>query len=250
MTQPSARHSASRPRHIIAASFASAFAASIPVLAGYLFLGAGYGILMSNIGYGPGWTALTSILVFGGTIQYVATSLLAAGFAPLYALVISLVVNARHLFYGISMLDRYAGAGWKKFFLIFWLTDETFSLVCNDDEHPGTDKNWRRFFISGLNYCYWIAGGLIGNTAGHLLDFNFQGIEFVMTALFTVIVVNQWRSAKNHLPALIGGGASLVCLLAFGPDLFIIPAMIAIAGLLMLFRSRIEPDQPAPGGCE
>lgn len=233
-------------KHQVFAAFKAAFPASIPVLAGYLFLGAAYGVLMGNLGYGPGWTAAMSVLVFGGTIQFVATGLLAAGYAPLNAFIVSLMLNARHLFYGFSMLGRYAGAGWKKPLLIFWLTDETFSLVCSDDIPPGIDRGWYRLFISGLDYLYWIAGGVIGNVAGHIFAFNTQGIEFVMTALFTVIVINQWRSAVTHTPALVGLGATLVCLVAFGQDHFLIPAMVLIVASLLFCRNRLENKvQPA-----
>lgn len=231
-------------RETVARSLAAAFKASLPVLAGYLFLGAAYGVLMRNIGYGPGWTALTSVLVYGGSIQFVGTGLLAAGFQPLYAFLISLMVNARHLFYGVAMLERYAGTGWKKLPLVFWLTDETFSLVCSDPTPNGTDPAWFRLFVSLLDYLYWIAGGLLGNAAGALLGFDSRGIEFVMTALFTVIVVNQWRHSENHYPAVVGLAASAACLLVFGPHYFIIPAMAAIAILLLAFRSRIEAEAP------
>ncbi len=238
-------------KHHIAPAFRAAFPVSLPVLAGYIFLGAGYGVLMRNIGYGPFWTGVLSAMILGGTIQYVATTLLVLDFAPVNALAVSLILNARHLFYGFSMLERYAGAGWKKPFLVFWLTDETFSLVCTDDTPPGIDKTWFRFFVSGLNYCYWIAGGLIGNIASGLLAFDSRGIEFVMTALFTVIVVNQWRSAKTHYPALIGLVLPVVCLACIGPDNFLIPAMIAIVVVLMLARPKLQPlvRPEDKGGC-
>ena len=224
----------------VAAAFRAAVSTSIPVLTGYLFLGSAYGILMQKLGYGPGWTALMSLLVFGGSIQFIATGLLAAGFQPLYALFVSAMVNARHLFYGFSMLERYSGAGWKKPFLVFWMTDETFSLLCSDDIPDGADANWFRFFVSGLDHLYWIAGGVIGNVAGSLASFDAKGIDFVMTALFTVIVVNQWKTAKTHLPALIGFAASVVSLLLFGSEYFIIPAMLLIVAALMAGRGRME----------
>lgn len=226
--------------HKIAAAFKAALPVTIPVLAGYLFLGAGYGVLMSKLGYGPVWTAVLSVMIFGGTIQYIATTLLAAEFQPLNALVISFMVNARHLFYGFSMLERFSGTGWKKPLLIFWLTDETFSLICSDDTPPEVDKDWFRLFVSGLDYLYWIAGGVIGNLAGNMLSFNAKGIEFVMTSLFTVIVVNQWREARTRSPAVIGFAASILCLIVFGPENFLIPAMILIVLVLMAVRGRLE----------
>lgn len=228
-------------KHLLWTALRAAFPVSIPVLAGYLFLGAAYGVLMNNIGYGPFWTGLLSVMVFGGTIQFVATTLLALDFAPLNAFIVSLMINARHLFYGFSMLERYSGTGWKKPILIFCMTDETFSLVCNDNTPPGVDKDWFRLFVSVLDYLYWIAGGILGNVASGLFAFDSRGIEFVMTSLFTVIVVNQWREAKTHYPAIAGLVLSLVCLPLFGPDNFLIPAMLLIVAALMLARPKLEP---------
>ena len=227
-------------KHHIYAAFRAAFPVSLPVLAGYIFLGMGYGVLMSKIGYGPVWTALLSIMIYGGTIQYVATSLLAASYNPLNAFVISLMINARHLFYGVSLLERYSGTGWKKPFLAFLLTDETFSLVCSDTVPPGIDSGWFRFFISLLDYSYWIAGGLLGNMAGNVFTFNAKGIEFVMTALFTVVVLGQWRGAKTHVPAVIGILGTVPCLLLFGPGHFLIPSMVLIVAALLYFRPMVE----------
>ncbi len=229
------------PKNTILPALKAAFPVSLPVFAGYTFLGIGYGILMSRLGYGPVWTGLLSIMILGGTIQYIATALLAQPFAPLNAFVISFMVNARHIFYGISMLERYSGMGWKKPFVIFWLTDETFSLLCNDAPPAGVDAKWFRFFVSMLNYCYWICGGVLGNTAGHLFSFDSKGVEFVMTALFTVIVVGQWREARTKTPAIIGAAATLGCLLLLGPENFLIPAMAIIICALLFFRERLEP---------
>lgn len=237
-------------QNTITAAFKAAFPVSLPVLAGYTFLGAGYGILMSRLGYGPVWTGLLSVMVLGGTIQYIATALLAQPFAPLNALVISFMVNARHIFYGISMLERYSGMGWRKPFAIFWLTDETFSLLCNDNVPPGVDAKWFRFFVSMLNYCYWITGGLLGNTAGHLFAFDSKGVEFVMTALFAVIVINQWQAARTKAPALIGAGVTVLCLAAIGAENFLIPTMGVIVCVLLACRARLEPlVRPAGQPC-
>lgn len=213
---------------------------SIPVLAGYLFLGGAYGVLMSRIGYGPVWTGLVSLMVLGGTIQFIATSLFALPFHPVNAFVVSLMVNARHLFYGFAMLEKYAGAGWKKPFLVFWMTDETFALLCSGKTPPGVDKNWFRFLVSGLNHFYWIAGGVIGNLAGSHFNFDAKGIDFVMTSLFTVIIIGQWQEAKTHAPAVVGLLGALVCLPLFGPERFLIPAMILIIAILMACRTRLE----------
>ncbi|MCC8191287.1 MAG: AzlC family ABC transporter permease [Planctomycetes bacterium] len=225
----------------IAAAFRAALPLTLPVLTGYLFLGSAYGVLMHRLGYGVGWTAAMSVVVYGGTIQFLATGLLAAGFQPANAFLISTLVNARHLFYGFPMLTRFHGTGWKKPFLIFWLTDETFSLLCSGESPAGVDRSWFLFAVSGLNQLYWIAGGVLGNLAGATFAFDARGLDFVMTALFTVIVMNQWRTARCHSPALIGFGLSVVCLAAFGPAYFIIPAMVLIAGVLLLARRRLEP---------
>lgn len=226
----------------IAAAFRAAFPVTVPVMMGYIFLGSGYGVLMNELGYGPAWTVAMSVLVFGGTIQYVATTLLVAGFDPLYALSISAIINARHLFYGFSMLSAYSGMGWKKPFLVFWLTDETFSLLCSGEIPDGVDAGWYRFFVSALDYLYWLTGSLVGALARTFLDFNAKGIEFVMTALFTVIVVNQWRTARTHAPAVIGLAASALCLVCFGPRYFIVPAMLLIVAALMSSRNRLEDE--------
>ena len=228
----------------------AAFPVSIPVLAGYLFLGAGYGVLMNRIGYGPVWTAVLSVFILGGTIQYVATGLLTLGFLPMNAFIVSVLLNARHLFYGFSMLERYSGTGWKKPFLVFWLTDETFSLLCSDNVPKGVDADWFRFFVSGLNYSYWIAGGLLGNAAGSLLSFNYKGIEFVMTSLFTVIVVGQWRRARSRYPAVAGFVLSVLSVLLFGPDRFLIPAMALIIVALMAARGRLDSKLRGDGAEE
>ncbi len=237
-------------RSILFPALKAAFPVSLPVFAGYIFLGVGYGILMSRIGYGPVWTALLSLMILGGTIQYIATSLLTLPFAPLHAFVISLMVNARHIFYGVSMLERYAGMGWKKPFVIFWLTDETFSLLCSGDAPAGVDAKWFRFFVSGLNYCYWAAGGVLGNTAGHLFAFDTKGVEFVMTALFTVIVIGQWRAARTKTPALIGAGGTLLCLVLLGAEDFLIPSMGLIVCALLACRARLEPLVRSAGSAE
>lgn len=232
----------------IAAAFRAAFPVSLPVLAGYLFLGGAYGVLMSRIGYGPLWTAALSLMVLGGTIQFIATSLLAAPFQPLHAFIISAMVNARHLFYGFSMLEHYAGSGWKKPFLIFWLTDETFALVCSGETPEGVDKNWFRFFVSGLDYLYWVIGGVVGNLAGSNFNFDAKGIDFVMTSLFTVIIMGQWRGARTRWPAMIGLLGAGACLPVFGPEHFLIPAMGVIIVVLMVCRGRLEGEVVGEGG--
>lgn len=214
----------------------AAFPHTIPVLTGYMFLGIAFGLLLNSKGYGPGWAVLMSILAFAGSAQYLAISFLSSAFNPLYAFLMTLIVNARHLFYGISMLNKYKNTGKKKPYLIFGLTDETFSIVCSAKAPKGVDQTYFMFFVTLLDHIYWVSGSLIGSLLGSVISLNTKGLDFVLTALFTVIFVDQWKAQKNHLPALIGVFCSLACLLIFGPDSFIIPSMAAILIALTLTR--------------
>ena len=220
----------------------AAFPVTIPVMTGYIFLGMGYGILMDSIGYGLGWTLLMSLLIFAGSIQYVAIALLTSAFNPLYTLLLTLMVNARHLFYGISMLERFKGTGWLKPYLVFGLTDETFSLLSAVEPPEGVERKWFQFCITLLDHVYWVAGSALGNIIGSMISFNTKGLDFVLTALFVVIFIDQWKGRKNHVPALVGLGSALLCLLLFGQDHFMIPAMILILLLLTVFRKRMEEE--------
>jgi 4-azaleucine resistance transporter AzlC len=217
-------------------SLKAAFPHTIPVLTGYMFLGIAFGLLLNSKGYGPGWAVLMSILAFAGSAQYLAISFLSSAFNPLYAFLMTLIVNARHLFYGISMLNKYKNTGKKKPYLIFGLTDETFSIVCSAKAPKGVDQTYFMFFVTLLDHIYWVSGSLIGSLLGSVISLNTKGLDFVLTALFTVIFVDQWKAQKNHLPALIGVFCSLACLLIFGPDSFIIPSMAAILIALTLTR--------------
>lgn len=214
----------------------AAFPHTIPVLTGYMFLGIAFGLLLNSKGYGPGWAVLMSILAFAGSAQYLAINFLSSAFNPLYAFLMTLIVNARHLFYGISMLNKYKNTGKKKPYLIFGLTDETFSIVCSAKAPKGVDQTYFMFFVTLLDHIYWVSGSLIGSLLGSVISLNTKGLDFVLTALFTVIFVDQWKAQKNHLPALIGVFCSLACLLIFGPDSFIIPSMAAILIALTLTR--------------
>lgn len=219
-----------------------AFPYTLPVLTGYLFLGIAFGILLSSKGYHFGWAILMSTFVYAGSMQFVAVNLLTSAFDPLNALLITLVVNARHIFYGISLLKTYRGQGAIKPYLIFGLTDETYSLICSTKPPEGIDKRYFMLFITLLNHSYWIIASAIGAILGSLFTFNTEGIDFVMTALFIVIFIDQWKAQKNHVPALIGIGSSAVCLLLFGPDKFIIPSMICILLSLTVFKKNIERE--------
>lgn len=222
-----------------------ALKSSLPVMAGYLVLGMGFGVLLETKGYGIGWAFAMSVFIYAGSMQYVAIDLLSGGASFLSAALMTLMVNARHLFYGISMLDRYKETGAKKPYLIFALTDETYSLVCSGDVPKGVDQKQYFFWVSLFDQCYWVIGSVVGSLIGSLINFNTAGIEFSMTALFVVVFVEQWKSASSHLSALIGVITSVICLLIFGPDSFLIPAMIAITAVLTLCRKAL--DKPEAG---
>jgi len=218
----------------------SAFPYTIPVLTGYLVLGTAFGILMNSKGYSSIWVVLVSLFVYAGSMQFVAISLIAAGFHPLYTCLMTLMVNARHLFYGISMLSKFKGMEKKKPYLMFGLTDETFSILCSAQAPEGVDRGWFMLFITLLNHIYWVTGSLIGSIVGGLITFNTKGIDFVLTALFVVIFIDQWKSVKNHLPVLIGVGSSILCRLLFGAGNFIIPSMLLIVLLVTILQKKIQ----------
>lgn len=222
------------------------FRDTIPVLTGYVFLGFGFGILMHQNGFGFLWAAAMSLFIYAGSMQYVGVTLLSGGVGLLTAALTTLLVNARHLFYGISMIDAYKGAGKKKPYLIFALTDETYSLVSQAQPPDGMSRLRYCFLVSLFDQCYWVTGTILGSLAGSLLPIDFTGIEFVLTALFVTIFVEQWLSTKNHRPAVIGVASTVLCLLIFGKDIFLIPSMAAIA--LILTISRKSGKEEAENG--
>lgn len=212
---------------------------TIPVLTGYLVLGFGFGIIMKSNGFGIALTAAMSLLIYAGSMQYAAIGLMTGGASLLTVGLTTLMVNARHLFYGISMLEKYRGVGKRKPYLIFGLTDETYSLVCTDP--VGIAPEGRRDYyllVTLLNHLYWVGGSVLGAVAGTVLQFNSEGIDFALTALFLVVFLEQWLTAEKHGPALIGVGASVVSLLLFGADSFLIPAMIGIGVMLGLYKEE------------
>ena len=214
----------------------TAFLDTVPVMTGYVFLGFGFGILMVQSGYGPLWALAMSLFIYAGSMQYVAVSLLTGAAGLLTTALTTFVVNARHLFYGISMVDAYKGAGKKKPYLIFALTDETYSLVSKNQVPEGIDRHGYCFLVSLFDQIYWVAGTALGALAGALLPINYEGIDFVLTALFVTIFVEQWLSVKDHKPAIIGIAATTLCLFLFGRDVFLIPSMIIIALLLTISK--------------
>lgn len=225
------------------AALKAAFPHTIPVLTGFTFLGIAYGILMNSKGYGIGWTALMSIIVFAGSGQFVAVTFLTSVFDPVYALAMTLMVNARHLFYGISMLGKYKDIGKIKPYLIFGMVDETFSIVCSTEPPAGVNRSLFYFYITLLDHIYWITGSIIGAVLGSVITFNTKGIDFVLTALFVVIFTEQWKTQKGRKPAVIGVLCSVVCLVIFGQDKFIIPSMIAIMAILTIFKQGISGER-------
>ena len=222
------------------ATIRRALVSTLPVFAGYIGLGFGFGVILRTRGY-PVWLApLMACTMYAGSMQYVAVDLLFGGVSLLTAAVTTLMVNARHLFYGVSMIDKYKGAGWRKPYLMFALTDETYSLLCSDTTTDPSRYNYY-FFVSLFDQCYWIMGCTLGAAVGGVLPFPTKGIDFVLTALFVTIVVDQWRANRDHLPVLIGAAAAALSLLLFGSDNMLIPAMLFIAVVLTLMRKREVP---------
>ena len=216
-----------------------AFLKSLPVMAGYVVLGIGFGILLRNAGYGVLWSAAMAILIYAGSMQYVGISLLAGGAGILTTVLTTVMVNARHLFYSISMVDRYKNAGKYKPYMIFALTDETYSLLCDGETPDREHADLYRFLVSLFNQLYWITGCLLGSLLGAVLPFSSAGIEFSMTALFIASFTEQWFRTKDHIPALTGLLATLLCLVVLGPENFLIPAMLLITLILTLLRGRL-----------
>lgn len=216
----------------------TAFFDTIPVMTGYLFLGIGFGIIMQQNGFGLGWAAVMSLFIYAGSMQYVGVGLLTGGSGLVTAALATLLVNARHLFYGISMINAYKGTGKKKPYLIFALTDETYSLVSREQLPQGVERNAYFFLVSLFDQCYWVAGTALGSLAGSLIPMNFEGIDFALTALFVTIFVEQWLSSKDHFPAIVGVVSAAACLLLFGPDTFLIPTMILITAIFVLIHRQ------------
>ncbi len=221
----------------------AAFPHTIPVFTGYIFIGIAYGILMSSKGYGAIWSMLMSLIVYAGSAQYMAITFLTSAFNPIYALLMTLMLNARHLFYGISLLDKFKNAGKLKPYLIYGLSDETFSVVCSAEPPEGVDPNWFMFSITFLHRMYWAFGSGLGGIIGSMITFNTKGLDFVLTALFVVIFISQWKSQKNHKPAIIGVLSSIVCLMIFKDKNFIIPSMIVILIMLKIMQKGYEQTE-------
>ena len=226
-------------------AFRAAFPYTLPICVGFLLLGMSYGFLMGSYGFSFVYPMLMSLFIFAGSMEFVtANLLLMPTFQPLHAFLLTLMVNARHLFYGLSLLEKFRGLGWKKPYLIFGLCDETFSIHCAVTPPEDVDPGWFMFFTTVLNQSYWVAGATLGGLLGQVIHFNTQGIEFVMTALFVVMFLSQWEQNKDHRPALVGVGCTLLCLLVLGSDHFLLPAMALIILCFLFLRKKFPQEVP------
>ena len=222
----------------------------MPVFAGYLVLGMGYGIYVQSLGLPVWMPMLMGTVVYGGSLEFVLASLLLGAFAPLSAFLMALMIQARHLFYGLAMLERYKGYGLRSVYMIYAMSDETFSITCSAAPPEGVDRGWFMFFITLLDQLYWVASAGLGAVVGSVLPFSTEGVDFVMTAMFVVIFLNQWEKEKQHVSALIGLLVPLVCLVLFGAGSFLLPAMACILVLLVALRRPIESIEAEHGETE
>ena len=222
------------------------FLDTVPVMTGYLFLGVSFGILLGEKGYGLGWAFAMALFMYAGSAQFLAVGLLANHASILSSAIAIFLLNARHIFYGISLIDAYKGTGKKKPYLIFSLTDETYSLVTQNNPPEGMKRHTYCFLVSLLDHFYWVAGCVLGSVAGNFLPISFEGIEFVLTALFVTLFTEQWLSNKNHFPAIVGTISTVLCLILFGKEIFLIPSMVLIALILTTARKTGMRKEDAP----
>ena len=228
-------------------AFKAAFPYTIPIFAGFWFLGLTYGIYMNVSGFSFLYPMLMSITIFAGSMEFITANMLLGSFNPVQAFLMTLMINARHLFYGISMLDRFRGTVLKKLYLIFGMCDETFSINYTAEIPSDVDRGWFMFFVTLLNHFYWFSGSTLGGIFGSFIHFDTEGLDFVMTAMFVVIFMEQWLKDKQHISALLGLGISVLCLLIFGADNFIIPSMAAMLLMLTGMRKPIEQREETAG---
>jgi len=221
-------------------AFRAAFPVTIPVLLGYFSIGIAFGLLFEKAGYNFIWTFFMSLTVYAGAMQFIAVSFFYGGYSLFQIAVMTLVINFRHIFYGLSFLDRFKGMGWKKWYMVFALTDETYSLLCSRKAPDGADEKKFLLCIALLNQAYWVLGGVVGSLAGSLITFNTKGMDFAMTAMFVVIFIDQWKAYSSHIPALAGIGITVAVLLIAGPDQVVIPSIILIVLSFLLARKQIE----------
>ncbi len=223
----------------------AAFPYTLPIFMGFLFLGIAYGVYMGSKGFSFVYPMLMSLTILAGSMEFVAVNLLMIAFSPVYVFLLTLMVNARHLFYGLSMLEKYKDTGKKKWYLIFGLCDESFVINASVSPPDGVDRGWFMFFVTVLNHAYWFIGATLGGILGNLVSFEFKGLGFVLTALFVVIFLDQWLKTKKHIPALVGVAASALCLIIFGADGFIVPAMLLIVAVLTALKKKLYSQEAA-----
>ncbi|MBQ1252245.1 MAG: AzlC family ABC transporter permease [Firmicutes bacterium] len=224
----------------ITQSLKAAFPKTIPIIPGYIFMGIAFGILLTNLGYEWYWPVLMAVVIFAGMAQFVSVNMLVPGLSFFNTFLFQFVLNARHIFYGLSMLEKFKIMGKLKPYMIFTMTDETYSILCSTKVPDGVSEKHYYFFIALLDHSYWILGCLLGGVVGSMITFNTTGIDFSMTAFFVTVVIDQWRDTKDHIPAICGFIVTAVCLIFFGAEKFIIPALLGITACLLLFRRRIE----------
>lgn len=217
-----------------------AFRASLPIMAGYVFLGLTYGVYMHELGFSFVYPMLLAITVYAGSAEFLLGNMLLGSFHPMQVFFIVLMVNARHLFYGLSMLDKYKGMGWKKFFLIYGMSDETFALTSVAKVPEGVDRGWFLLWLTWLDEGYWVVGATLGGLIGSLLSFDLRGLDFVLTAMFTAIFADNWLRERNHVSSVSGLVITGMCLVLFGSDNFIIPSMALMLVFLILLKKRLE----------
>ena len=227
--------------HITKKDIAAAFRTSLPIMVTFVVLGTGYGILMQKHGFGPLWSFLSGIVIFSGTVQFVSVSLLGSG-NIIMAVFTAFMVAARHIFFSISMIGRYKEEGKRKWYLFYALCDETYAMLSQDEVAEGVNKSAYRLLVTLFDQSSWVIGSFLGGWIGSLLPFNSEGIDFAMTALFTTVFIEQWIESRCHIPAVLGLVATLLCRILFGKDIFLIPAMIIIIGVLIIMRKRIEEN--------
>lgn len=213
-----------------------AFAQSVPVMLGYVFLGIAFGLMLQDAGYSFWWALLSSVAIYAGSMQFVLVTLLTGGASLLYTAAMTLFVNGRHIFYGLSFIEKFRGMGKRYPYMVFSLTDETYSVLCGLKTPEGLDEKNISFMISLFDHIYWIIGSVLGAVIGQLITFDTTGVDFSMTALFVVIVLNQWMDSKEHRPAIIGGAVGIICLILIGAEGFLLPALTLTAAILMGVR--------------
>ena len=213
---------------------------TLPLLTGFLFIGLGYGVYMNVLGFSFWYPLFMGALIYGGSLEFITATMLLSPFAPVQAFLIAFMIQARHLFYGLSICEKYNGTGWKKPYLIFGMCDESFAINYTSKVPAGVDAAWFMFFVTLLDHIYWVAGATLGGLVGGSLPFNTDGIEFVMTSMFVVIFLEQWRNDRQHYTGVLGLGGAALCLTAFGRDSFMIPTMLVILAISLLARSFLE----------